>query len=137
MRSPKKIKSKEVRPTKNNLKSSLKSRNSSQVKSSSDHETNAQLDHNIRETNLRKAVERVQENLALTGIPDFRKVAREFNIPTSTLYDRVKRGKIVHGHIFTEEEENKILEFVKKQGQPMTKQNFKDLVNRYLSVKLN
>ncbi len=45
--------------------------------------------------------------------PNYLKVAKEFGIPKSSLYDRInKESPITRGDIFTSEEEEKLIKYI-------------------------
>lgn len=76
--------------------------------------------------------------------PNYSRIARKFGVPLSTLRNRVNSTKskgtvIVKGKPFTENEEQLLVEYIKKhqQGTPLTKKGFIEKVNSYLNVKLN
>ena len=89
-----------------------------------------------KEENLRKALKKVQETVQNGLTPNYRKIAAEFDVPKSTLNRRHKKGVIVRGKVFTEEEENYIIEYIheRQSGYPLTKVSFIELVNDYIRV---
>jgi len=63
-------------------------------------------------------------------------IAKKFQIPRTTLNDRLHGKEIVRGNIFTLKEEEALLSYIRnrQQGNPIGKEEFIDLVNRYLQV---
>jgi hypothetical protein len=88
------------------------------------------------EESLRTAVEKVQSNILNDRCADYNQISKEFKIPASTIRSRVKNGKIVQGHYFTEKEEELLVNFIKQRqtGDPVNKPELIDLVNQYLQV---
>lgn len=85
---------------------------------------------------MRKAVQKVQQNVNRRGSPYFQEVADEFKLPKTTLINRYQRGLIVRGKVFTVTEEKMLVDFIlqRQQGRPLTKESFLNVVNSYLSV---
>jgi len=73
------------------------------------------------------------------GTANIKATAKKFEVAASTLRDRLEKGVIARGKIFTFEQEEQLLNYIQKQqtGSPITKQMLKDLVNTYLQVSLN
>jgi len=54
-----------------------------------------------KEERLRNAVLEIKRRLSEGLAPDYRAVADEFNVKPMTLFDRAKKGLIVHGKVLT------------------------------------
>lgn len=89
-----------------------------------------------KEERLRNAVLEIKRRLSEGLAPDYRAVADEFNVKPTTLFDRAKKGIIVHGKVLTSREEKGIVQFVEKRqkGAPLTKPILLELINQYLRV---
>lgn len=89
-----------------------------------------------REEVLREAIEEVSRNKREKGSELYSHVARKFNIPVTTLHDRVNKVQIRHGAVLTASKEETLIKYIKEQqaGSPFTKDSLIDMVNEYLKV---
>jgi len=85
---------------------------------------------------LQKAIQKAQENLQNFQKAKYSQVAREFGIAKSTLHERVTKGIRVRGSIFTINEEEELIKFIRveQKGNPFTKETFLDFVNEFIKV---
>ena len=92
----------------------------------------------FREEWIRNALKQIEENLSITGEPNYWQISKQFGVPKSTLCNRFNKGKIVHGRIFTPKEEEYIVEYIKEQqqGNPLTKHTLIEMINEYLQASI-